>query len=163
MATDSERLSRLETRLALEELNTNFCFYLDHGQIDRLLQLFTADAHYSHGTRVSRGRDEIATVFARRSAAGPRTARHMYSGLQVRMLSADRATGTSVCMTFACDAEAPVVPAIPHLVADFIDEYVREPDGIWRIASRHIERIFVADGNKGPVGQTPDNTAGAKT
>jgi hypothetical protein len=162
MATDSERLSRLETRLALEELNTNFCFFLDHGQIDKLLLLFTADAHYSHGTRVSRGRNEIATVFARRSEAGPRTARHMYSGLQVQTHSADRATGTSVCMTFACDGQAPIVPATPYLVADFIDEYTRESDGVWRIASRHIERIFVADGNKGPVAQTPDNTAGAK-
>ena len=162
MATDSERLTRLEIRLALEELNNNFCFFLDHGQIDQLLQLFTENARYSHGARVSVGREEIATVFERRKEAGARTARHMYSGLQVQLHSATRATGTSVCMTFACEGDAPIVPAIPYLVADFIDEYERDPDGTWRFCTRHIERIFVAADNKGPVGQTADNTAGTR-
>lgn len=158
MATDSERLSRLETRLALEELNSNFCFFLDHGHIDKLLELFTEDAHYSHGSRRSNGRAEIASVFTRRTEAGPRTARHLYSGLQIEILSPIQARGTSVCMTFAYDGLAPVVPAIPHLVADFIDEYECDSQGVWRISKRHIERIFVAENNTGPVAQTPENS-----
>lgn len=160
MATDSERLSLLETRLAIEELNSNFCFYLDHGQIDKLLDLFTENAYYSHGKRCSHGRAEIAGVFTRRTEAGPRTARHLYSGLQIEIISPQQARGTSVCMTFAYDGEAPVVPATPHLVADFIDEYQCDSDGTWRISKRHIERIFVAEGNTGPVSQTPENTKG---
>jgi hypothetical protein len=158
MATESGRLSFLEARLALEELNTNFCFYLDHGEIDLLLGLFTEDAIYIHGTRHSSGRAEIATVFDKRREAGPRTARHLYSGLRVHMHAADHASGSSVCMTFASQGEAPLVPAIPHLVADFFDDYVRGDDGIWRIRKRRIERIFVAADNPGPVGQTPQNT-----
>jgi hypothetical protein len=160
MATESTRLSLLETRLALEELNTNFCFYLDHGQIDNLLSLFTEDALYTHGNRRSIGRDEIATVFDKRTQAGPRTARHLYSGLRLQLHSADRASGSSVCMTFASDGLAPLVPAIPHLVADFFDVYTRGSDDIWRIRERHIKRIFLAADNKGPVGQTPENTGG---
>jgi len=160
MATESERLSLLETRLALEALNTDFCFHLDHGRIDLLLELFTEDALYTHGNRRSLGRAEIATVFERRTASGPRTARHLYSGLRLQMLSADQASGSSVCMTFACDGLPPLVPAIPHLVADFFDRYTRGSDGIWRISERHIKRIFLAPDNKGPVGQTPENTRG---
>jgi len=158
MATASERLSLLETRLALEELNTNFCFCLDHGRIDQLLALFTEDALYTHGNRRSVGRAEIAAVFDQRTATGPRTARHLYSGLRLQLHSPDRASGSSVCMTFASAGEAPLVPAIPHLVADFLDEYQRGTDGIWRIRERHIKRIFVAADNHGPVGQTPENT-----
>jgi len=158
MATESERLIRLETRLALEELNTNFCYFLDHGHIDKLLLLFTEEARYSHGSRLSVGRSEIAAVFSSRTEAGPRTARHMYSGLQISIHGPDHASGTSVCMTFACEGQAPIVPAIPYLVADFIDEYRRSSDGMWQIHSRHIERIFVAGNNPGPVGQTPANT-----
>ncbi len=159
MATESARLNFLETRLALEELNTNFCFYLDHGKIDQLLELFTEDATYIHGSRRSAGRAEIATVFARRGEAGPRTARHLYSGLRLQIQSPDQASGSSVCMTFASQGEAPLVPALPHLVADFLDEYVRGADGVWRIRMRRIDRIFVAADNPGPVGQTPANTS----
>lgn len=158
MATDAERLALLETRLAIEELNSNFCFFLDHGHTDKLLELFTEDADYSHGSRRSVGRAEIARVFTRRTEAGPRTARHLYSGLQIEILSPTRARGTSVCMTFAYNGEAPVVPATPYLVADFIDEYQFDDDGNWRISKRHIERIFVAENNAGPVGQSADNT-----
>ncbi len=158
MATDSERLALLETRLALEDLNSNFCYFLDHDHIDKLLELFTEHAVYSHGTRLSHGRAEIAAIFSRRTKAGPRTARHLYSGLQIEIISPTQAHGTSVCMTFAYDGVAPVAQASPHLVADFIDEYERDDNGIWRISKRHIERIFVAENNTGPVAQTPENT-----
>jgi len=158
MATEPERLNLLEARLALEELNTDFCFYLDHGRIDLLLGLFTEDAIYIHGTRHSEGRGKIAAVFDKRGAAGPRTARHLYSGLRIQFHAPDRASGSSVCMTFASQGEAPIAQAHPHLVADFFDEYVRESDGRWRISKRRIERIFVAADNPGPVGQTEENT-----
>lgn len=40
---------------------------------------------------------------------------------------------------------------IPHLVADFEDRYRLCDDGRWRIAERHIRRIFEAPDNPGPV------------
>jgi SnoaL-like domain len=153
MAAELERIARVEARLAIEDLNTDFCHYLDHDDIAHLLDLFTEDACYSHGSRVSTGLIQVRALFDRRSANGIRTARHMYSGLKVNLLTADRATGQSVCMTFARDSAPPITPAIPYLVADFIDEYIRCSDGRWRIAKRHIERIFVDPANPGPVGQ----------
>jgi hypothetical protein len=60
-------------------------------------------------------------------------------------------------MTFACDGIPPISPATPFLVADFIDEYQHCPDGRWRISKRHIERIFTASDNKGPVGLLNNN------
>ena len=146
-------LERLTIRVALEELNTAFCYHLDHNEVDALLELFVDDVYYTHGSRVSRGKAELAEVFRNRSATETRTARHMYSGLKLDIESPTRARGTSVCMTFAAYGEPPLSPAIPTLVADFVDQYVRSDDGRWRFKERHIHRIFVAPDNPGPIGQ----------
>jgi hypothetical protein len=144
---------RIEIRQALEDLNTAFCYHLDHDDVNALLELFIDDVYYTHGSRVSRGKAELEKVFRSRSATEVRTARHLYSGLKVEIDSATRARGTSVCMTFAAYGSPPLTPAIPTLVADFVDEYVRGDDGRWRIKERHIHRIFVAPDNPGPIGQ----------
>lgn len=131
-------------RLAIEELNAAFAHHLDHGDIDALVDLFTVDALYTHGARRNHGRDEIEALFRNRVAKGPRTSRHLYSGLRVEIESATEATGSSVCLSFAADG-LPPLPARPFLVADFIDRYRRDDDGCWRFAERHIERVFVDD------------------
>ena len=152
METMNERLERLERHLALEELNADFCRYLDNNMIEELADLFCEDADYSHGARTSRGRAEIHALFSKRLAAGPRTSRHMQTGLRITEVNAQSARGYSVCMTFAFDGVPPISAADPFLVADFIDEYRLCRDGRWRFAKRHIERIFTAPENNGPVG-----------
>jgi hypothetical protein len=146
-------LERLKIRVALEELNTAFCYHLDHGDVEALLELFADDVYYTHGTRVSNGKAELERVFRSRTAAAPRTSRHMYSGLKLDIESAQRARGTSVCMTFGQNGTPPLSPAIPTLVADFVDVYERGADSRWRIRERHIHRIFVDPANTGPLGQ----------
>jgi len=155
METLEERLAAIETRQALEDLNAAFCRHLDHGELAALVDLFCDDAVYSHGSRRSQGREAIAALFHARQAAGPRTSRHLQCGLRLTIVDENHAEGQSSCLTFAADAAPPVVPATPHLVADFIDSYRRCPDGRWRLASRHIERIFIAADNPGPVGGKP--------
>lgn len=145
--TDAQRLA---IRLALEDLNADFVHYLDHGEVDALVDLFSEDARYSHGPRRSDGRAEIAALFRARAGTA-RTSRHIYSGLRLTITSAAEAAGTSVCLTFAADGPPPH-PATPLLVADFDDRYVLCPDGRWRFLERHIRRIFVDPANPGPVG-----------
>jgi hypothetical protein len=152
MATTLSALERLEIRVALEELNTAFCYHLDHNEVDKLLELFTDDVFYTHGPRRSHGKAELEQVFRSRTAASPRTARHLYSGLKLDIESALRARGTSVCMTFAQNGEPPIAPAIPILVADFEDLYECGADGRWRFRERHIHRIFVDSPESTPVG-----------
>ncbi len=153
MAAALTDLERLTIRAALEDLNTAFCHHLDHDEVDALLDLFVDDVYYTHGSRVSRGKAELEEVFRSRSATKKRTARHLYSGLKLDIESTTHARGTCVCMTFADYGEPPLTPAIPTLVADFVDEYVRGDDGRWRIKERHIHRIFVDPQNSGPIGQ----------
>lgn len=147
-------LSRIHIRLALEDLNNAFTHFLDHDRIDDLVDLFTAEALYTHGERRSEGREAIRALFHARAAAGVRTCRHLSSGLRVHIESQAAARGTSVCLTFAYDGPPPVTPATPYLVADFEDEYRLCPDGKWRISVRKIQRIFAAAANRGPVGAT---------
>jgi ketosteroid isomerase-like protein len=151
METPGSRIERLEIRLAITDLNNDFCHYLDYGQVEELVDLFTENCVYSHGNRVCSGKGEIRALFSGRIAKGVRTSRHLQTGLKITMYDEQRATGKSVCLTFACDQPPPISPATPFLVADFIDEYFRSSDGRWRIHQRHIERIFTADENKGPV------------
>jgi hypothetical protein len=153
VAAALDELEKLTIRVALEDLNTAFCHHLDHNDVEPLIDLFTEDVYYTHGTRISRGREEIAKLFRARSAGPLRTSRHMYSGLKIEIESATRARGTSVCMTFGVFGEPPLSPAIPTLVADFVDAYERGADGKWRFKERHIHRIFVAPDNSGPLGQ----------
>ena len=153
MAAALSDLERLQIRVALEDLNSAFCYLLDHDDVDALLELFVDDVYYTHGSRVSHGRAELERVLRSRSATAKRTARHLYSGLKLEIESATRARGTSVCMTFGAYGEPPLSPAIPTLVADFVDTYVRGDDGRWRFKERHIHRIFVAPDNPGPIGE----------
>jgi ketosteroid isomerase-like protein len=142
MATELNKDDERDIRLAIEELNSAFAYHLDHGDIDALVALFTVDALYTNGDRRSQGRDEITALFRKRIANGPRTSRHLYSGLRIVIESKTSASGVSVCMSFAADG-LPPLPAKPFLVADFVDSYRQDGDGRWRIATRHINPVFV--------------------
>lgn len=151
MATDLTTQDRIEIRFALEALNADFTYFLDHNDVDALVDLFCEDAIYTHGSRTSNGRAEIDALFRRRSSTRVRTARHLYSGLRLDIRSREAATGTSVCLTFAADGPPPHPPN-PLLVADFSDVYAICSDGRWRFRERHIKRIFVDPAHPDPVG-----------
>lgn len=152
MAAELTAEERVKIELALRQLNADFCYHLDHNDTARLVDLFTQDAEYSHGARMSVGRDAIDALFSQRNSSGTRTARHMQSGLRFEITSDNSAKGNSVCMTFAADQQPPIAATMPHLVADFVDNYRLCADDRWRICRRHIERIFVDPDNEGPVG-----------
>jgi|HubBroStandDraft_3_1064219.scaffolds.fasta_scaffold92730_2 hypothetical protein len=139
--TASEQLT---IRLAIADLNSAFIHYLDHNQVEALVDLFTANARYIHGERRAEGREALRALFVARTSAGARTTRHLFSGLQVQIHDELNASGRSVCMSFAANRAPPINFCTPHLVADFIDRYVRGTDGCWRIAQREIQRIFAA-------------------
>ena len=69
MAARLSDLERLEIRVALEDLNTAFCYHLDHNEVDALLDLFIDDVFYTHGPPRSRGKAELEQVFRSRTAS----------------------------------------------------------------------------------------------
>jgi len=134
-------LERFEDRAAIERLNADFGHELDRGTANGFVALFTPDAIYTNGPRVLHGRDAIHAFFVSRTATGPRTSRHVMTGLRIDFEAADSARGISICTTFSAEG----VPEIPSthaaIVADFEDRYVRV-EGRWLFQSRNIVPIF---------------------
>jgi hypothetical protein len=128
---------------ALARLNDQFCHELDRGTPEGFAALFTEDALYSNGPRISRGRLEILAFAVGRRSGGPRTSRHFASGLRVTLQGADRATGVSCCVAYSAAAEPPVASTAPSLIADFLDLYEKQ-NGVWLFAQRRIVPIFTA-------------------
>ena len=137
MSTDQ----RISDQLAIERLNADFRQWLDEGDTQAFCALFTEDALYSNGPRQAQGREAIAAFMQGRTAHGPRTTRHIYSGLKIDFEGDDRARGISVWMSFAWNGEPPISMAEPFLVADMEDLYVKQ-GGQWLIAERRITPIF---------------------
>lgn len=133
---------RIADRLAIADLNSAWCARLDANDFPGLAALYAPDAVYE--TPLSgafTGRAAIEAYFASRLAKGPRTTRHLYSNLLVTFDGETRARGTSVCLSFAQDGTPPL-PIHAHLVADFSDDYVRDPQEGWLIARRIITPVF---------------------
>lgn len=135
--------SRPEDEVAIARLNQRFCHALDRGTAADFAALFTEDATYSNGPRISQGSAAIlAFATARRDT--PRTSRHFMSGLSVDFDLEDeqRATGISCCVAYSVGTEPPISSVIPTLIADFADIY-RKENGVWLYAERRITPIFV--------------------
>ena len=142
-ASQLEAASTLAPRIAIEELNAAFARCLDHAAYDDLGDLFSEDARYSSGPRTMEGRNAIVQSFVTRAQkGGPRTTRHLFSGLSVHFEGSSLARGHSVWISYACNTPAPVEEVTPFVVADFEDVYVLEVDGHWRIQERVIRPVF---------------------
>lgn len=143
-AEDADASHRLADRLAIEALNADFAFHLDRNNAAAVLALFTADALYVNGARRTAGHAEIEAFLRGRNAAGPRTTRHMCSGLRIAFDAAqpDVARGTAVWINYAHNGTPPIDAITPFLIADFDDVYRRGADGRWRIAERIITPVF---------------------
>lgn len=130
-------------RLAIERLNADFAHELDRGTPEGFVALFTPDALYVRGDRRLVGQKAILRFATDRLSDGPRTSRHVVSGLRVDFQGEEQATGISCCTTFSAAGTPPIASTVPALVADFDDVYVRV-DGRWLFRERHILAQFEA-------------------
>lgn len=134
----------LAHRLAIEELNATVAACLDHQDYAALGDAFTAEALYVSGPRQLVGPREIIEFFvSRKESGGPRTTRHMGSGLRLEFNErATSARGASIWVSYASNTVAPVDHLAIFMVADFEDCYVLQSDGFWRISERVIRPVF---------------------
>jgi hypothetical protein len=145
-AMEPNRDVPIEVRLALQDLVHEFAYLVDFGPPETIADLFTEDGCYGWGQKRSEGRDAIRDTYRQRAARGIRTARHLCSNLRISMLSENEARGQSMWLIFAEDGPPPH-PAVPLLVADVTDVYVRR-NGRWLFQSRQLTDVFVAPDRK---------------
>lgn len=132
-----------EARQAIEALNAEFAWLIDHRDGAGVEGLFAADGVYDMSNRVFRGRDEIKGFYDSRKARGRRAARHVFSNLHLTLDEPNRAAGTTILTLYACDGEPPY-PTQAVLIADYNDVYVRDDAWRWRYESRVIVPAFGA-------------------
>jgi hypothetical protein len=144
-------MSLLLLRLEIEALNAEFAYLIDHDQSHHVPELFTEDGVYGRSTgERSIGREAIRESYSRRTAHGPRTARHIFSNLRLTPIAEDLVGGSCILTLFAQDGHPPH-PAEPLVVADYDDIYQKSENGRWLFKQRLITWIFVRPGASSPL------------
>jgi hypothetical protein len=138
---------RLQIERECERLVTRYCHYVDHGQAERIAELFTKDGAWRAPGIEMKGHEELRRGFAARQANRGRMSRHVCSNLLVDVIDADTATGVVYLTLYRHDGEegrrtSPLEG--PEMVGEYRDRFVRTPDG-WRIAERSTHVDFVRE------------------
>jgi ketosteroid isomerase-like protein len=151
-------------RAEIDAVLADWAYYLDHGQLDELAELFTEDALLVSGDLEFRGRVKIKNRYLERTVV--RSTRHTYSGLRVSAIEGVQETvpgtatatatataddGTprpvlvrawSTWVNYAANAAPPVEDVGVYVVADFDDVLTWCADERWRISERRIIPVF---------------------
>jgi hypothetical protein len=149
------RLAALEDREAIRELRATYCFLVDDGRFDELVDgCFTEDARCDFRSTVegglapvlANGREEVRSFFTQVVPALLREMRHTVHNDRID-LDGDRASGDCYFELTAIEAASgePVLGA-----GRYIDRY-RRVDGRWRFAERRAEIDFIAPLSEGWV------------
>lgn len=140
-ALDNVRLSneQLMARISIEALCIEYFYLLDHGQSEKLAELFTDKGIQDNGDgKVYVGKEEIRKYYTARSST--RITRHVTTNLRLVFESNNRVRGTRTFTHYGADSPEPH-PAIPS-VAEYEEVFERDSDGQWRFASRKVTPIF---------------------
>ncbi len=126
-----------ESTLSLiERLLSDFAWHADRGEGEAMAALFLPGATLQVGGREFRGQAEIAADCSGRAKPG-RKVRHVWSNLRLTQQDGDSATGTAVQLTYEqTGADQPTQLRIN----DLFDSFQRDANGVWRFASRVIDR-----------------------
>jgi hypothetical protein len=134
-------LQEISDRFEIQDLIVEYCDVIDKCDIDRLDDIFTADAFIDYSA-VGGEKGDLESIKAFLKAALPifKNTQHLISNFQLKV-AGDRATGRIMCfnpMEFDDDKTGnPIV----CLGLWYVDDYVRTPQG-WRIKSRVEEKSY---------------------
>jgi len=142
-----QRVKALEDREAIRELCATYCFLVDDGSFDALVErCFTADAlcdfrstDGSLGPLVSRGTEELRIFFGQVVAGLLRGMAHTVHNLRIE-LEGDTARGDCY---FELTAESAVDGEPLVGSGRYLDRY-RRVDGTWRFAERQARIAYIA-------------------
>ena len=143
----AKRLQLLEDRAQIEELRATYCFLVDDGRFDELVdEWFTEDAVCDfHAVRggtlalLAQGRPEVRTFFAQLVAGTLQDMCHTMHNHRI-VVDGDDAAGDCYFELTAKDAAsaAAIVGA-----GRYVDRY-RRVDGRWRFAQHNAEIFYMA-------------------
>lgn len=128
-------------RAAIEQPVQRHAWLIDHGEADRIGELFAEDAVLRGIGPDKLGRAAIAEWGRQRAALSERRSRHLKSNVLIEPLSLETARGWGALTLYRHDG-AGEGPAVPLLVAEYADHYRQAPDGAWLFAERRLTVLF---------------------
>lgn len=132
---------QIRDRVAIEALGIEYFYLLDHGQAEKLADLFTEDGVQDQSDGKPKvGRQAIRDYYAARSKT--QITRHVSTNLRLVFTARDRVEGTRTFTRYA--GEGPATPPAVPTVAEYQEVYVRGSDHRWRFALRKVTSLFGA-------------------
>ncbi|SFJ07169.1 SnoaL-like domain-containing protein [Bosea sp. OK403] len=131
----------LEDRVAIEDLIQRHAWLIDHGESDRIGELFTQDAALYGIGPDKLGRAAIANWGAERAAMRDRRSRHVQSNILIEPISPETARGCVVLTLYRHDGPGPG-SATPFLICEYDDRYRKDADRAWRFTERRLSVLF---------------------
>ena len=142
-----EALERLLIERECERLVTAYCHYVDHGEAEKVADLFTEDGVWTSPQVTMKGQQELRRGFGGRQRQTARMSRHVCSNLKIDVIDADHAEGSVYLTLYRHDGEASRVLSPldgPQMVGEYRDRFLRTPEG-WRFAQRDTVASFVRE------------------
>jgi hypothetical protein len=136
-ATAADRLDRLESLAAIQQLAVRYALAVDSRNMDALVELFAVDVRVG---RDEVGRDALRAWFTR-SLRGPRTTVHFVANHIVDFDDADHARGIVYCRD---ELEVPDAGEWDCGMFQYWDTYVRNA-GVWHFERRRLHRWYLVD------------------
>jgi hypothetical protein len=136
-----------EVRAEIEALVAEHAWLVDHGQADRIHELYVADGRLLGIGPDLVGRDAIAAYGRERGNMTGRTARHICGNMRLVALNDGRIRGTVAHTLYRHDGSGKGLPE-PMAVGDYEDVYVRDTAGRWRFAERRVVVVFESEAHR---------------
>ena len=129
-------------RQEVQDRLIDYWWDVDSNDARDALGFYTGDCLYQMCEHRMQGHAAIRRYYDYRASRGARVVRHVLTNLRARVEAAGRASVIGILTVHAADG-LPVLPtAPPILVADNEAMFVREADGVWRMAENRITPLF---------------------
>jgi 3-phenylpropionate/cinnamic acid dioxygenase small subunit len=129
------RIARLESRAAIQQLQTRYAFLIDDHEFDALGALFTVDAEFGSPGGTTRGRAAITAMYRDRGDLYP-ISLHVVHGMVLEFDDDDHAHAQVIGFSEQANAAQTVVTSFRYR-----DSYERVA-GEWYFASRHVLTLY---------------------
>ena len=139
-----DAMERLQIERECERLVSLYCHYVDHGEAERVAELFAKDGVWTSPQATMDGVDQVRAGFKQRQENRGRISRHVCNNCVVDVIDEDHAQCCVYLTLYRHDGEegrrvAPLEG--PEMVGEYRDRFVRTADG-WRFARREVEVSF---------------------
>ncbi len=131
----------VSVRQAIEALIHEHAWLIDHGQAERVADLFVEDARLLGVGPDKIGRPAIAQWARTRAAMRDRRSRHVQTNIRLEPEAGDRIRGTVILTLYRHDGPEPG-SAAPLLIGEYEDIYVKCADERWRFLERRLSPVF---------------------